>query len=98
MMNCEPRVAAFETMPTFTNVWDRKTLFLHASFVSDTTAGYLGRGEEFYPKPNKMYRHGNFPDFIIETSLDGYHKIPMPYENWILELALILDADDYQSP
>jgi hypothetical protein len=45
-----------------------------------------------------MYRHGNFPDFIIETSLDGYHKIPMPYENWILELALILDADDYQSP
>jgi hypothetical protein len=82
----------------FPNVWDRKTLFLHASFVTDTTAGYLGRGGEFYPKPSKMYRHGNWNDFFVEVSLDGYHKVPMLYENWILELVLILDADEYQSP
>jgi hypothetical protein len=88
----------FAATHKFPNVWDRKTLFLHASFVTDTTAGYLGRGGEFYPKPSKMYRHGNYADFFVETSLDGYHKVPMPYENWIVELSLILDADEYQSP
>jgi hypothetical protein len=87
-----------ETEIEFRNVWDRRTLFLHASFVTDTTAGYLGRGGEFYPKPSKMYRHPNSSEFFVETSLDGYHKIPLPYENWVLELSLILDADVYQSP
>jgi hypothetical protein len=81
----------------FKNVWDRKTLFLHASFVANTTAGYLGRGGEFYPKPSKMYRTDT-QEFHIETSLDGYHPVPLPYENWILELALIVDAEEYQSP
>jgi hypothetical protein len=101
MLNIEPNFVPPLTNPAqthqFRNVWDRKTLFLHASFVSDTTAGYLGRGGEFYSKPSKLYRHGNWNDFFIETSLDGYHKVPLPYENWIVELSLILDADAYQS-
>jgi hypothetical protein len=80
----------------FKNVWDRKTLFLHSSFVSNTTAGYVGRGGEFYPKPSKMYKTDT-QEFYVETSLDGYRPIPLPYENWILELALIVDADEYQS-
>jgi hypothetical protein len=88
----------FAVNQIFENVWDRKTLFLHASFVTNTTSGYLGRGGEFYPKPSKMYRHDNRPDFFVETSLDGYHPVKLPYENWILELSCILDADDYQSP
>ena len=89
-----------DTRPVFEfkNVWDRKVLFLHASFVSDTTSGYLGRGGEFYPKPSKMYRYDNNPNFFIETSFDGYFKVPLHWENWILELTLIHDADDYQSP
>jgi hypothetical protein len=101
LMNAEAPeglASEFGFQHVFKNVWDRKTLFLHASFVTDTTAGYLGRGGEFYPKPSKMYRHGNYSDFFIETSLDGYHKVPLPYENWIIELSLILDADEYQSP
>jgi hypothetical protein len=99
LLNVDPItfVTPFAPSHEFKNVWDRKTLFLHASFVTDTTAGYLGRGGEFYPKPNKMYRTAG-PDFFIETSLDGYHPVPLPYENWILELSGILDADDYQSP
>jgi hypothetical protein len=99
LLNTPPPAGAtpFAASHTFKSVWDRKTLFLHASFVTTTTSGYLGRGGEFYPKPNKMYRCGT-PDFIIETSLDGYHPVPLPYENWILELSCILDADDYQSP
>jgi hypothetical protein len=101
LLNVDPYPPALQTpfvvSHSFQNVWDRKTLFLHASFVTSTTAGYLGRGGEFYPKPSKMYRTAG-PDFYIETSLDGYHPLPMPYENWILELTCILDADDYQSP
>jgi hypothetical protein len=87
-----------EDKKVFNNVWNRKVLFLHASFVSDTTAGYLGRGGEFYPKPSKMYKHDNSPHFFIETSFDGYNKVPLYWENWILELTLIHDAEEYQSP
>jgi hypothetical protein len=54
LMNAEiPEMATYIDNPKFTNVWDRKALFLHTTFVSDTRAGYLGRGGEFYRKPSK---------------------------------------------
>jgi hypothetical protein len=89
----------FETM-VFNNVRPRKEgdVFLHASFVSNSTAGYLGRGGEFYPKPSKMYSDDTQSYFFIETSLDGYNRIPLPHENIILELAFVIDSESYQSP
>jgi hypothetical protein len=84
----------------FPNVRSRQQgdIFLHSSFVSSTTAGYLGRDPEFYPKPNKMYVDDGQNFFYIETSLDGYNRVPLPYEKFILELTYIIDADNYQSP
>jgi hypothetical protein len=84
----------------FPNVRSRQTgdIFLHASFVSNSTAGYLGRDPEFYTKPSKMYPDDGQNFFYIETSLDGYNRISLPYENFIVELTYIIDADDYQSP
>jgi hypothetical protein len=81
----------------FPNVRSRQQgdIFLHASFVSTTTAGYLGRDPEFYTKPNKMYVDDGQNFFYIETSLDGYNRVAMPYENFILELTYIIDADNH---
>jgi hypothetical protein len=85
---------------TFKNVRSREPqdIFLHASFVPNTTAGYLGRGGEFYPKPSKTYSDDGQNFFYIETSLDGYNRVSLPYENFILELSFIIDSDNYQSP
>jgi hypothetical protein len=89
------------TLPfNFPNVRSRQTgdIYLHASFVSNSTAGYLGRDPEFYSKPSKMYADDGQNFFYIETSLDGYNKINLPYENFILELVYIIDSDNYDSP
>jgi hypothetical protein len=77
---------------TFPNVWDRKNLFLHASFVSNTTANYLGRGGEFYEVLGKIYQYDGQKYFYIETSFDGYNRVPLYHENFVLELAFILDS------
>jgi hypothetical protein len=88
-----PRSDAYE----FNNVRSRERgdIFLHASFVSNSTAGYLGRNGEFYPSPSKIYPDDGQSFFYIETSLDGYHRVPMPNENFIVELAFIIDSDNY---
>ena len=40
----------------FSNVWNRRDIFVHASFVNGTSFQFFGRNGEFYPKPSKMYR------------------------------------------
>jgi hypothetical protein len=82
----------------FPNVWNRKNLFIHASFVTYTAYHYLGRSGEFYTKPSKIYDF-NFgqQQFWVQTSFDGANFVELPYENFIIELALILDARNYQS-
>jgi hypothetical protein len=81
----------------FPNVISRdiQDIFLHASFVSNSTSGYLGRGGEFYPKPSKIYPDDGQGYFIIETSLDGHTPIQMPYEDFIIELTFIIDSETY---
>jgi hypothetical protein len=74
---------------------ERQDLFLHASFVGNTTANYLGRSGEFYPSPSKMYPDDGQSYFYIETSIDGYNRIPLEYDNWILELTFIIDSEEY---
>jgi hypothetical protein len=82
----------------FSNVWNRQNLFIHASLVTYTAYHYLGRDNEFYTKPSKIYDF-NFgqQQFWIQTSFDGANFVALPYENFIIELALILDARNYQS-
>jgi hypothetical protein len=82
----------------FKNVWNRKNLFIHASFVTYTAYHYLGRSGEFYTKPSKIYDF-NFgqQQFWFQVSFDGANFVELPYENFIIELALILDARNYQS-
>jgi hypothetical protein len=88
--------AQFPRLYTFENVRSREKgdLFLHASFVSNTTSGYLGRGSEFYPKPSKMYFENGASFFYIETSLDGLHRIRLPECKFILELSFIMESED----
>jgi hypothetical protein len=85
------------TQLNFVNVRARdvQDIFLHASFVSNSTAGYLGRGGEFYPKPSKIYPDDGQGYFIIETSLDGHTPIPLPYETFVVELTFIIDSENY---
>jgi hypothetical protein len=85
----------------FKGVWDRKVehLFFHASFVNHTQFNYLGQSGDFYPKPSKIYTADNLPmDFYFWVSLDGMNPISLPYEDFLVELAFIIDSDNYQSP
>ena len=82
----------------FTNVWNRRDIFVHASFVNGTSFQFLGRNGEFYPKPSKMYRfNGNSPDFYFELSYDGIHPQKHKFARFIVQLAFIYNDADYMA-
>ena len=82
----------------FNNVWNRESLFVHASFVNGTSFQVLGKSGEFYPKPSKMYRfNGNSPDFYFELSSDGIHPIPPQVARFVVQLANIYTDADYMA-
>jgi hypothetical protein len=82
----------------FTNVWNRRDLYIHASFVNYTAYQYLGRSGEFYMKPSKIYDFNLQPiGFYFEVSFDGMNTVELLHENFIVELTLILDSKRYQS-
>jgi hypothetical protein len=94
-------VGAYMTWDWFErdNVWDRRELFIHSSFVTYTSFRYLGRSGEFYTKPSKIY---DFQDsssrlFYFQVSFDGMKIITLRHEYFIVELSLILDSRRYQS-
>jgi hypothetical protein len=98
--DAESKKRAFPIM-TFNNIWNRKPeqLYFHASFVNHTQFNYLGKAEEFYTKPSKIYSADNLSmDFYFWLSTDIMHPICLPYERFIIELAFIIDSKDYQSP
>lgn len=83
---------------TFYNVWNRRFLFVHASFVSGTSFQYLGRSGDFYPKPSKMYRfNGDSQDFYFELSFDGRTPVEVPDVHFIIELCYIYHDNHYQA-
>jgi hypothetical protein len=101
LLNVEPaRRPAYlnnaQTVFNFPNVWNRHDLFIHASFVNNTAGGFLSRGDEFYTSPSKQYKV-EYPisTFYFETTTDGFHKIALPYENFIVELSFLIDVEDY---
>ena len=82
----------------FSNVWNRRDIFVHASFVNGTSFQFLGRNGEFYPKPSKMYRfNGNSPDFYFELSYDGIHPQKHKFARFIVQLAFIYNDADYMA-
>jgi hypothetical protein len=82
----------------FNNVWDRNSLYIHASFVNYTPYQYLGQNGEFYPKPSKIYEfHDSSKDFEIWYTFDGLHPVNLPYEDVEVELCFILDNRKYIS-
>jgi hypothetical protein len=85
----------------FENVWNRRSdqLYFHASFVNHTQFNYLGRANDFYTKPSKIFTADNLPmDFYFWITTDIMHPVMLPYENFMIELAFIIDNKDYQSP
>ena len=82
----------------FNNVWNRKDIFVHASFVNGTSFQFLGKNGEFYTKPSKMYRfNGNSPDFYFELSYDGIHPQKHKFARFIVQLAFIYNDADYMA-
>jgi hypothetical protein len=85
----------------FQNVWNRKPeeLYFHASFVNHTQFNYLGIAGDFYTKPSKIFTADNLPmDFYFWLTTDIMRPIVLPFERFIIELAFIIDTQDYQSP
>jgi hypothetical protein len=85
----------YNVMKVFENVWNRESLFIHASFVTYTRGGYLGRDGEFYDTLTKVYPDDGQNFFSLWMSTDGYHITEVPYYDFIVELTFIIDSDDY---
>ena len=75
---------------TFSNVWSRRPLFVHASF-SNSKKHYLCRTGDFWFKPSKYYYDNiNQNNFEIFFTTDGTNRI-IPYDAVkIIELCFIL--------
>ena len=83
---------------TFLDVWNRESLFVHASFVNGTSFQVLGTNGEFYTKPSKMYRfNGNSPEFYFELSHDGIHPVKHRFARFIVQLSFIYNDADYMA-
>jgi hypothetical protein len=81
---------------SFPNVWDRRSLFFHASFVTNAAFHYLGRAGDFYTTLSKIYQAQFGPDsFEIHVSQDGINPIDIGYESFTVELAFIIDSKNY---
>ena len=82
----------------FRNVWDRESIFVHASFVNTNSFGVLGQSGEFYTKPSKMYRfNGNSPEIWFELSYDGIVPQKHRFARFIIELSFIYNDADYMA-
>lgn len=81
---------------TFSNVWDRKTLYIHSDVVTNTNYLLMDREGTFYRKPSKIYQYNyNGNVFHIWLSFDGKTKANLLYEN--VEIALAFFADVYNN-
>jgi hypothetical protein len=82
----------------FKNVWNRRDLYFHASFVNHTAFNYLGKAGDFYMEPNKLYKaDGITQEFFLEMSLDGMTPVDLPFEDFDVELSLIVDTESVLS-
>ena len=80
------------------NVWDRRNIFVHASFVNGTSFQYLGRNGDFFPKPSKMWRfNGNSTEFELYLTQDGKKAINTKDVSFIVELTFIYSNSEYQA-
>lgn len=83
---------------TFSNVWDRKTLYIHSDVVTNTNYLLMDREGTFYRKPSKIYQYNyNGNVFRIWLSFDGKTKANLLYENVEIALAFFADVDDNYS-
>jgi hypothetical protein len=81
----------------YKDVWNRRELFIHSSFVVYTSYGYLGRSGEFYTKPSKIYDFTyDTRLFYFQVSFDGFKPVLLRYENFIIEVSLILDSRRFE--
>lgn len=87
----------YTTTYWYLNVWNRKDLFVHASFVNYTSFNYLGKNGEFYPKISKIYDFTfNSQKFFFEVSYDGMNPIKNQNQvDFLIGLCLIVDEKKY---
>jgi hypothetical protein len=75
------------------NVWNRRDLYIHASF-SSFPHNHIGHNDEFYTKPSKLYKYDSkSPDIELWASLDGKNPVILYDQNFTVELELILNVN-----
>jgi hypothetical protein len=81
----------------FPNVWDRKDICVHASFVNNAAFHFLGRHGDFFPTPSKIY-YQNFTgnDFEVYLTRDGVNPLELPFQDFAIELSFLIDRNHYQ--
>lgn len=72
------------------NVWNRKHLFFHSTFVTNTRFNYLASSVKNLATSMKVYQFSDRSlNFYVWASFDGCNKVAL-YQPFILELSFIL--------
>ncbi len=79
----------YATSITYINVWNRRDMFIHASYMNTTPYNLLGRANEQYSKPVKLTRYSTqTPDVDVWTSTDGMTPYTFYYQSFEVNLVL----------
>ena len=94
----ETTYTEFAELLTFKNVWDRRTLFFHASFIPFDNYQYLGTINDCWNNPIVYQDPNTSPLFNIWTTTDLKNKFSVLHENFIIRFTFILDVEhSYES-
>jgi hypothetical protein len=78
---------------TISGVWDRRDLYVHASFANTTPWNYLGSCGEFYMTPSKFYKWtSKSNEFRIWFSFDAKTPQGLYWEQVIIQLQMLANV------
>lgn len=82
------------TIPnSFTDVWNRRTLYCHSTF-SSSVHNYVCKSCDFWDKPSKFYDYTtNDNDFCFWFTTDGKTVLLPRYSPFIVEICFIINYD-----
>lgn len=77
------------------NVWDRKTVNFHASFIPFDNYQYLGKLNDKWDKPVIYQDPNSSPLFNIWTTTDLKNVLPILYEDFVFRFTFIISSDSH---
>ena len=86
-------ISDFKQKQTYTNVWDRRNLYFHASFIPFDTYQFLGSVDTIYPHPIVYQDPNSSHLFNVWTTSDLKTPFQVLHERFIIRISYIISTE-----